>query len=579
MRDLKSEIMGKIVPARPCFRTVGALTVTWLLLAPAVRAQPPSGPGNPSQAQDPFKRDSPQSCVAGFLQACRAHDYTRACSFMDLRNLPHTARLKQGQQLAKQLEQVIDRDTRFDVADLTNDPQPGASNGLPQNRTRVDSFNDNGQSVDIELERIKLRSGIWVWLFSSDTIARVPRLLRITSESPIEKYLPDQLVTWTLAGMPLWQSIALLILAFIAAALAYFVCPLAVLCTQPLLKRLAPKVSAASLAPFIGPLRLLLGALLFRLGMEWISPSPTANLYLGRLLAIFFIGGIFWLLLGIIDLGVMRVRAILQARRHVVSFSALPLAARVFKILMLLLFIAALLTEWGYNTTTILASLGVGGIAIALAAQKTIENFFGGVSVVADRPVAVGDFCKFGDRMGTVEDIGLRSTRVRTPDRTLVTVPNGQFSTMTIENFSKRDKMLFHFMLNLRRDTKPDQVRNLLTSITSVLQHHDKVDAGTTPVQFVGVGTYSLDLDVSAYVLTSDDSEFAQTRQELLLAILDAVERAGTALALPTQASVEYSYSEKHQPNGAARSPEMAAAKPPERDQRERDSKPNQKPI
>jgi MscS family membrane protein len=241
-----------------------------------------------------------------------------------------------------------------------------------------------------------------------------------------------------------------------------------------------------------------------------------------------------------------------------VSYSALPLVARVFKILLLLLFIAALLTEWGYNTTTILASLGVGGIAIALAAQKTIENFFGGVSVVADRPVAVGDFCKFGDRMGTVEDIGLRSTRVRTPDRTLVTVPNGQFSTMMIENFSKRDKMLFHFALNVRRDTKPDQVRTLLQSITSLLQHHDKVDAGAAPVQFVGVGTYSLDLDVSAYVLTSDDSEFAQIRQELLLAMLDAVESAGTALALPTQASVEYSRLDQPQPNGTASFPERA---------------------
>jgi MscS family membrane protein len=223
------------------------------------------------------------------------------------------------------------------------------------------------------------------------------------------------------------------------------------------------------------------------------------------------------------------------------SFSALPLVARVLKIVIFVMLIAALLSEWGYNTTTILASLGVGGIAVALAAQKTIENFFGGVSVVADRPVAVGDFCKFGDRSGVVEDIGLRSTRIRTPDRTLVTVPNGQFSTMTIENFSKRDKILFHFSLNLRRDTRPDQVRNLLTSIAEILRRHEKIDAGPSSVQFVGVGTYSLDLDVTAYILTASDDDFARMRQELLLAILDAVEEAGTALALPTQASINYS--------------------------------------
>src|SRR5207237_8568046 len=105
------------------------------------------------------------------------------------------------------------------------------------------------------------------------------------------------------------------------------------------------------------------------------------------------------------------------------------------------------LGAWGYNVDTVLAGLGVGGIAVALAAQKTIENLFGGVSVISDKPVLVGDFCQFGGQVGTVEDIGLRSTRIRTLDRTVVTVPNSQFSTMTLENFSRRDRIWFHSML------------------------------------------------------------------------------------------------------------------------------------
>src|SRR5262249_57218607 len=139
-------------------------------------------------------------------------------------------------------------------------------------------------------------------------------------------------------------------------------------------------------------------------------------------------------------------------------------------------------------TTTILAGFGVGGLAIALAAQKTIETLFGGVSVISDRPVFVGDVCRFGDRSGVVEDIGLRSTRLRTADRTLVTVPNAQFSSMTLENFSRRDKMLLHFTLNLRRDTRPDQVRALLDSIGRILNEHHNVETGYLPVRFVGVG-------------------------------------------------------------------------------------------
>jgi MscS family membrane protein len=200
----------------------------------------------------------------------------------------------------------------------------------------------------------------------------------------------------------------------------------------------------------------------------------------------------------------------------------------------------AVLSGWGYNTGTILAGLGIGGVAIALAAQKTIENLFGGVAVISDRPVYVGDFCKFGDSVGTVEDIGLRSTRIRTNDRTEVIVPNAQFSTMTLENFSRRDKMLFHPMLNLRRDTTPEQVRTILAGIQKILRDHQKVEAADLAVRFVGVGSYSLDVEVFAYILTLDGDEFLRIQQELLLNILDAVSAAGTALALPTQASIVY---------------------------------------
>ncbi len=198
--------------------------------------------------------------------------------------------------------------------------------------------------------------------------------------------------------------------------------------------------------------------------------------------------------------------------------------------------IVAVLSSWGYNTTTILAGLGVGGIAIALAAQKTIENLFGGVSIISDRPVSVGDYCKFGDKEGTVEDIGLRSTRVRAPDRTLMTVPNGQFSSMTIENISARDKMLFHFTLNLHRDTTPDQVRILLIAIKKILTENPKLEAGAAPVHLANVGKESLDLEMSAYVLTGNGDEFTQTQQDLYLQILDAVEAAGTKVAPPPAA-------------------------------------------
>jgi len=275
--------------------------------------------------------------------------------------------------------------------------------------------------------------------------------------------------------------------------------------------------------------------------MEFIGPSALVRLYLGRVLTFLFSIGVAWAAIRSIEVATDRARFVLAAGHGNLSLSILPLVNKVIKIVIFVLAVAVILSNWGYNTTAVLAGVGVGGLAVALAAQKTIENLFGGVAVISDRPVLVGDTCRFGDRTGTVEDIGLRSTRIRTPDRTLVTVPNAQFSSMTLENLSRRDKIWFHPRLSLARETSPAQIRQLLDSISGLLDSYPKVDPGSVSVRFAAVGAYSLDLDVSAYILTPDDDEFSRVQQELLLRILDAVEAAGTRLALPTQASINYS--------------------------------------
>ena len=274
-------------------------------------------------------------------------------------------------------------------------------------------------------------------------------------------------------------------------------------------KRFGAEPSHLAMKTLWPPLLWLICLALFRAGMEWIGPSARLHLYLNRVLALAFFLGLAWLAARLIDLGLDRLRATMLLRHKSFSSSVLPLVSRLVKLSILLLTIAAVLSAWGYNATAILAGLGVGSIAIALAAQKTIENFFGGVSVISDRPVSIGDFCKIGDLMGTIEDIGLRSTRIRTLDRTQVSVPNAQFSSMTLENFEKRDKMLFHVTLNLRRDSTPDQVRTVLSSIGRILADYPEIEPGTLPVRFVGVGTYSLDIEIFIYVLTRNGDAFS----------------------------------------------------------------------
>jgi MscS family membrane protein len=542
--------VGEVLHERRTFRRAPRVMFLLLGLSVCSDAQTASA-APPAKAQDPLNRESPQNCVFSFLEACHSRNYARAFKYLDLRKFSAEQRLKDGPQLAQQLEQLLDRDVRFDVAALSRDPGGDQSDGLSSNREHVDSFTVNGQTLELELERMTLRPGLSIWQFSFDSVERIPQLARLLNDSPLEKHLPEPLVRWKLIDTSLWRWIALVFLVMALAALSRLLARLALLLAEPMLQHLAPPMNRQVLQVFVGPLRLLLSVAMFRAGMEWIGPSALLRLWLGRTLALLFALALAWLSMGIVDQAISRLRVALAAKHQTFAYSVLPLFSRILKITIMLLMIAAVLSDWGYNSATILAGLGVGGLAIALAAQKTIENLFGGVAVISDRPVAVGDVCRFGDRVGTVEDIGLRSTRIRALDRTLVTVPNAQFSSMTLENFSKRDKMLFHFTLNLRRDTTPGQVRALLESITETLKKHPSVESGRLPVRFVGVGTYSLDLEVFAYILTQGGDEFLQIQQELLLWILDAVMAAGTAPALPTQASVTYSFGSAPSQNGA----------------------------
>jgi MscS family membrane protein len=200
----------------------------------------------------------------------------------------------------------------------------------------------------------------------------------------------------------------------------------------------------------------------------------------------------------------------------------------------------------------VLAGLGVGGIAVALAAQKTVENFIGGITLYADQPVRVGEFCRFGGTVGTVEEVGLRSTRVRTLERTIVTIPNSEFSNLQIENFARRDCIWYHPTLNVHYETTPDQIRYILVEARRMLYAHPKVDSASARIRFVGFGRSSLDLEVFSYVTVTDYGEYLEVAEDLNLRLMDIVAAAGSSLVFPAQTT----YVEK----GRGRDPNRAQA-------------------
>jgi len=208
---------------------------------------------------------------------------------------------------------------------------------------------------------------------------------------------------------------------------------------------------------------------------------------------------------------------------------------RAAKIALVIFGIIAILSTFGIDITTGLAALGIGGIALALGAQKTVENFVGSVTLIADRPIRVGDFCRVGQITGTIEKIGIRSTNIRTLDRTLVTIPNGLFSSETIENFAFRDKFRMISTLNFRYESSPDQIRYLLAEFRKILYSHPKVYEEPSRVRFVNFGAHSLDIEIFAYIVADNNNEFLEIREDIMLRIMEVVKQSGTGFAFPSQ--------------------------------------------
>jgi MscS family membrane protein len=243
----------------------------------------------------------------------------------------------------------------------------------------------------------------------------------------------------------------------------------------------------------------------------------------------------FWFLSRVVTVGGQILSDSTWAQARPASRSLVPLGARTVQIAVLAMAVVAILADLGFAVTSLLAGLGIGGLALALAGQKTVENLFGAFSIGVDQPFRLGDFVTVDGVMGTVEVIGLRSTRIRTLDRTMVTIPNGKLADMRIESFAPRDRIRFACVLGLSRGTKAEQVRAVLAGVDGALRAQPKLWADSVTVRFKEINPTSLDVEVQAWFTTTDYTEFQRIREELLLAFMGVVEAAGTSFAVPTR--------------------------------------------
>jgi MscS family membrane protein len=482
----------------------------------------------PSPAPD-VSGNSPRSALRGYLTASRAGDYDRAATYLDLRSLP-AARRERGPQLAMELQIVLDRTLWIDVNNLSDEPDGVTDDGLASRRDLVGTVWAPSGRVDVFVERVGAEDEP-AWKIAGSTVRQIPTLYADFGYGRLTEVLPAPFFEVRFLDVQLWQWLGLLGLALAAMALAWLLTAIVLRIAKAILTRARRDYEAPHLPLAVGPARLLVGALVFEGGLAALAlPVPVYRLMTGTGTALLIVA-VVWLLLRLTDVFAHAAERRLTAETKHAAAGIVPLGRRSVKIVLIVVALLATLQNFGFNVTGVLAALGVGGLAIALAAQKTVENLFGGVSLIADQPVQVGDLCRFGDRTGTVEEIGLRSTRVRTPERTVIAVPNADFSNMQLENFARRDRMWLQAKLGLHYEASADQVRTVLAELRKLLHGHPKVDANSAQVRFVAFGATALELEVSADVRTTDQNEFGAIREDLFLRMMDVIAASGTGFA------------------------------------------------
>jgi MscS family membrane protein len=484
-----------------------------------------------TSSTDALGRQTPNGTLFGFLQAMQAGNYLTAAQYLQL---SPARRATQGEQLATQLKAVLDGAFVGSLKAISTSPEGSIQPGLPSDRERLGTLSVDDSEADLILVRVSDPSAGKIWLFSAETLSRVPELYELLQAHQVETHVPKALVKTQFLGMSVWLWLALVAAAPVAAGLAWMLIELVVF-PMMLWRGYRKQPQLADWRKVSGPVWLVLGVMVHRILVSFLGLPLLHRHYYYLTARVVFIVGVGWLALRMLARGMERLRDRALARGSTGTGSLVLLGQRVLKVVVVLFAGLAVLGALGFNLTTALAGLGIGGLAIGFGAQKTIENLFGGISLLGDEVIRVGDACNFNGRVGTVEDISLRSTRIRTVERTELSIPNGALATMNVENFSRRDKFLFNPKIGLRSETTPDQLRYVLIEARLLLYQHPKIETASARIRFSALEDSSLALEVFSYVLTRDMAEFTAIREDILLRLMEIVTNAGTGFAFPSQ--------------------------------------------
>ncbi len=533
-----------------------AMAAALVLVAAPASAEAPSRPLQPAD------RSSPRATLKRFLEAGDAvmrytadvyvHDQTRAgfdhllalgddaVRCLDLQQIAPAARRKMGRSAAIALFSALTRIALPPLEDVPDAQQMAAGKDAAARRWTI---------PDTEITLIRVDSGPEAgdFLFSPDTVARAEEFAQRTHALPVKRPVPTRWLgamlaegggwwipyawihaqpAWlraTIGGQVVWKWLALAVLGAAYAVILAFAfrrsgspegqSPLA-----RALRRLVFPVTVVVVTPAFVWLTLVQVNVVSHLAVA-IEIAATAVGFMGAAGAS-------------ARLAPVVAEALVASPRiaaESVDAHLIRLTSRVLGFAGALVLLSIGADRLGIPVYGIVAGVSVGGLAVALATQPTLENLIAGLNLFADKPIRVGDRCKVGDANGTVLAIGIRSTRIRNADRTVTTVPNSSLAKMSIVNLSARDRMPFKTTVGISRESTQEQVRAVLAGLQALLDSHPKLDAGEARARLAALGANSLDIEISADVMTTSSAEFQAVREELLLGVLAVVERCGTS--------------------------------------------------
>jgi MscS family membrane protein len=508
-----------------------------------VNAQPApagAGPGAVQAAapaaspagEDPLGRETPRGTFLGFITAAQAGNEPLAGEYLQW---PRTHPGITKPEAVRELLFVLNHGFEGSLSHLSRASEGSLADGLPSEQERVGTvLLATGERVDILLSRSVGSDGQGLWRFAAGTVAEIPRLHAESGLPQLERALPQWLTRAQFSGLPLWIPLALLLML----PLIYLTVRLLLGCAAWVMRLIVrlrkghrPNWPRDIWRALSWPTAFLLTVLLEGMAGNRIGIPIYHRYYFTRTITVLFLAGLVWWLWRLQDVITARLRAFLETTNPGRAQSAYIMSRRFLKGLILGIAILVALAVFGVNLSATLAGLGIGGLALAFAAQKTLENIFGGISVLSDKSVVVGDYCQIGEHVGTVEDVGLRTIRLRTIERTVVNVPNGTVATADIENYSRRDKFLIQRMIPLRRETSAEQLEIILASIRTLLASDTRIEPDSSRVRLLDLGRCALDVEVYAYALAADYAAFLAVQEFVLLRVLRIITDAGTGLA------------------------------------------------